>query len=137
MVLPRLDVQIRPPPVEEPVPLSAAEESRRRPEPPVKRFVWTKYEDTGFPSRVNHATVACKGVGGRNYIYSIGGFHSSDEERERRLIEQPDDSPYFKTGPIDVYCMDVGKSGCGHCDISISIYISIYRYMCVCVCVCI
>ena len=108
MVLPRLDVQIRPPPVEPPVPLSAVEEARRRPEPPVRKFVWSKYEDSGFPSRVNHATASCRGSDGRDYVYSIGGFHSSDEEREARLLN--DLSPDFRTGPIDVHRLDVGKS---------------------------
>lgn len=107
MVLPRLDVPIRLPRIEPEVPLPPAEEARRRPEPPMKRFVWSKYEDSGFPSRVNHATAHCRGSDGCDYVYSIGGFHSSDDERAKRAAQES--SPYFKTGPIDVYKLDVGK----------------------------
>lgn len=113
MALPRLDVQIRPPQVEPPAPLSAAEEARRRPDPSVRRFVWSKYEESGFPSRVNHATVTCLNANdSREYVYSIGGFHSSDQEREQRLME--DNPPEFHTGPIDIHCMDMGKERVGH-----------------------
>ncbi|XP_003391324.2 PREDICTED: kelch domain-containing protein 3-like [Amphimedon queenslandica] len=107
MSLPRLDVRIRPPQVEPPDPVSAAEEARRRPRPPERCFFWTEYPESGFPSRVNHSTaVARNGKDGKCYVYSIGGFHASDEEKERRAKAENDPSP-FNTGPIDIHCMDV------------------------------
>ena len=74
----------------------------------VRRFVWSQYPDCGFPFRVNHCSViASNGTDGRDYMYSIGGFHESDEEKEKRIML--DENPYFKTGPIDMYRMDIGK----------------------------
>uniref|UniRef100_A0A1X7UYZ5 BTB domain-containing protein n=1 Tax=Amphimedon queenslandica TaxID=400682 RepID=A0A1X7UYZ5_AMPQE len=72
----------------------------------VRRFVWSQYPDCGFPLRVNHCSVIARnGRDGRDYMYSIGGFHETDEEKEKRIIY--DDNPYFNTGPIDMYCMDI------------------------------
>ena len=107
MYLPRLDVPIRPPPVEAPLPLSAAEEAKRRPEPAKKCFVWSEYKSSGFPSRVNHACAAYTAKDGSRYMYSIGGYHASEEERAKSKAED-ESSPHFNTGPIDVYRMDVG-----------------------------
>lgn len=110
MALPRLDVRVRPPQVEPPDPVSAAEEARRRPEPSVRRFVWSLYPQCGFSSRVNHSTaVARSAKDGRLYLFSIGGFHATDEEKEKRLKSDADAAP-FNTGPIDIHCMDTGKT---------------------------
>lgn len=109
MFLPRLDVPVRPPSIEHPVPLSAAEEAKRRPEPAKKCFVWSEYNKSQFPNRVNHACVSYTSpVDGNRYMYTIGGYHSSDKERSAQGKGE-DDSPHFTTGPIDVYRMDVGK----------------------------
>ena len=62
---------IRPPPVEPPLPLSAAEEGKRHPEPAKKCFVWSEYKESGFSSRVNHATVPYISPEGKRYMYSI------------------------------------------------------------------
>ncbi len=103
MFLPRLDVPILIPPIEHPHPISAAEEAKRRPEPAKKCFVWSKYEDSGFPSRVNHACAAYTAKDGTRYMYSIGGYHASPDERAREEL-----NPQFHTGPIDVHRLDIG-----------------------------
>jgi hypothetical protein len=108
MVIPRLDgPQPKPPPIEPPVPIPAAEDARRRPDPPIRRFVWSQYLQSGFPNRVNHATAVCRASDGRDYMYSIGGFHSSDEERAARLISE--EIPHFHTGPIDIHKLDIAS----------------------------
>ena len=55
--IPRLDQPIRPPPLKPPLPLSAAEDVKKRPELAKKCFVWSEYKESGFSSRVSHATV--------------------------------------------------------------------------------
>ena len=107
MFLPRLDQPIRPRPVEPPLPLSAAEEAKRRPEPAKKCFVWSEYKESGFSSRVNHATVPYISPEGKRYMYSIGGYHATEDERTKHLLEG-DPTPFFHTGPIDVNCLDLG-----------------------------
>ena len=107
MYLPRLGMPERPPSIESPVPLSAAEEAKRRPEPAKKCFVWSEYKNSGFPSRVNHSTASYTAMDGSRYMYSIGGYHASEEDRAKTK-EEDDSSPHFSTGPIDVHRMDVG-----------------------------
>lgn len=99
----------RPPsPVENPP--SAAEIASCRSEPPSRCFVWSHYKNTGFPSRVNHATAAYTAPNGKSYIYSLGGYHASAEERAKAAKSGlSDHSPTFHTGEIDLHCMDVGK----------------------------
>ena len=68
-----------------------------------RRFVWSHYPDCGFPGRVNHcAVLARNGKDSTSYMYSLGGFHATDEERVETL-------PDFGTGPIDILCMDIGE----------------------------
>ena len=76
--------------------------------PPKRSFVWSHYPECGFPVRVNHCTVIARnGSDGRDYVYSFGGFYEGEEEREKRLKSNL--KPFFKTGPIDIYCMDIGE----------------------------
>lgn len=100
----------RPPsPVENPP--SAAEIASCRSEPPTRRYVWNHYKNTGFPSRVNHATAAYTAKNGKSYIYSLGGYHASPEEREKGLKASHADAAttVFHTGEIDIHVMDVGE----------------------------
>ena len=105
----------RPPsPVENPP--SAAEIASCRSEKPSRRYVWSHYENTGFPSRVNHATSAYTTRDGKSYIFSLGGYHASAEEREKAVKSgQSEYSPTFHTGEIDLHVMDVGKATCVIC----------------------
>ena len=67
----------------------------------LRRFVWSHFPECGFPGRVNHSAVVAR-KDGINYMYSLGGFHATDEERIETL-------PEFGSGPIDILCMDIGK----------------------------
>ena len=82
----------------------ATEEARKLPNPPLRRHVWSQYIDTGFSCRVNHATSMIQ-CGGNNYLYSVGGYHEDDTNR----ILAAKKKVYFKTGPIDMQCLDIGK----------------------------
>ena len=115
MVLPNL--AFRRPPRPQPVSLSDEEKKKRCPEPPVRRFVWTKYTQSGFPHRVNHATVAWTVRNGRRLMLSVGGYHTDDKNNQDASAQDDDDdsSPTFRTGPIDMHCMDVGKLSLAVC----------------------
>ena len=110
MVLPNL--AFRRPPRPPPVPLSREDLKQRCPEPPVRRFVWTKYTQSGFPYRVNHATVAYTDCSGRRLMLSVGGYHNEDRHNRNAVAEEDEEefSPTFRTGPIDMHCMDVGEN---------------------------
>lgn len=96
--------------------LQAAEEARRRPNPPLRRYVWSQHHDVGFCSRVNHATtvVQCDGT---NYLYSVGGFHKEAPEVEtlaQKKVPAGEAPPteehhHFNTGPIDIQRLNIGK----------------------------
>lgn len=99
----------RPPsPVENPP--SQADIASCRAGPPTRCYVWNHYKNTGFPSRVNHATAAYTAPDGKPYIFSLGGYHASPAERAK-VVKGPqrDRSPVFHTGEIDMHCMDVGE----------------------------
>ena len=97
-ILPRLDQPIRPPPLKPPLPLSAAEDAKKRPEPAKKCFVWSEYKESGFSSRASvlpqHLTYHLK-------ERDTCGYHATEDERTKHLLEA-DRTPFFHTGPIDV-----------------------------------
>lgn len=104
----------RPPsPVENPA--SPAEIASCRSGPPLRRYVWSHHKNTGFPSRVNHATADYTSPDGKQFIFSLGGYHSSPEDRAKAAKSSIiDRSSQFRTGEIDMHRMDVGMSAPAH-----------------------
>ena len=86
------------------------EEERSEEDPQIyeRQFFWTCYRESGFPNRVNHAVAAHRDADGSYYLYSVGGYHADDDER---TVVQADmaGGPFFKSSPIDIHCLDVGK----------------------------
>ena len=73
-----------------------------------RRYFWSHHTESGFPNRVNHAVAVCGDPSGDYSLYSLGGYHADDDER---TVIQADTmgGPFFRSSPIDVHCLDVGK----------------------------
>ena len=50
-------------------------------------------------------------------MISVGGYHSEDRGNSEAMAQDDDEdsSPTFRTGPIDMHCMDVGEIGLARC----------------------
>ena len=76
---------------------------------PLRRYMWSQPLDTEFSRRVNHATSVIQ-CGGDSYLYSVGGYHEQDVDREGfEAVMAEEDGHYFSTGPIDIQCLNIGK----------------------------
>ena len=40
----------------------------------IRKYFFTRWEETGFPKRVNHAVTSFRDDHGRGFMYSTGGF---------------------------------------------------------------
>ena len=74
--------------------------------PNKKKYYWYRYDDIGFPERVNHAAAAHvdEKTGGA-YVFSFGGYHADQETRARADYREH----IFRSADIDVHKFDVGK----------------------------
>lgn len=70
-----------------------------------KRLIWSKWDDCGFPDRVNHATTGYTDEHGRRYVYTMGGFAGRGRSFGRGN-EQWNDLGEID---LDVCQLDVGK----------------------------
>jgi len=71
------------------------------------KYYWYRYDDIGFPQRVNHAAATHVDNQSRGaYVFSFGGYHADKEARA-----QPDyyRNHVFRSADIDVHKFDVGE----------------------------
>jgi len=75
-----------------------------------RRYFWYRYDDIGFPNRVNHAAATyVDKISGDLYVYSFGGYHTDKEIREQlEYYYYPDYDYIFRSADIDVHRFDVG-----------------------------
>ena len=72
----------------------------------IRRYVYTRWEDTGFPMRVNHAVTSYMDIHGRGFVYSLGGFKGKGKviPRGGGYEQWPD----LGRVPMDVVELDIG-----------------------------
>lgn len=71
-----------------------------------RRFVWSKWENCGFPEKVNHAVASwISDVDQRHFMYALGGF------KGRGSADGINYEVWNELGdmPLDVVRLDVGK----------------------------
>jgi len=72
----------------------------------LRRYFWYRYDDIGFPYRVNHATATYEDkITDENYVYLFGGYHRDEEAREQ--CSNCDYRFVFRSVDIDVHRFDV------------------------------
>ena len=88
------------------VAITMANENDAMPSTVQQKYFWHRYDDIGFPKRVNHAAAAhIDQKTGDAYVYSIGGYHADLETRLRHDYR----SRIFKSADIDVHRFDVSS----------------------------
>jgi len=81
-----------------------------------RRYFWYRYNEIGFPDRVNHAAATYEDkASGEKYVYSFGGYHMEKELRDQLHFELYLYHNYhlnyeiaFRSVDIDVHRFDVG-----------------------------
>ena len=69
-----------------------------------RKYLWSKWEESGFQERVNHAVTSCVDEQGHGYMYSMGGF----EGRGRVWNSGHEIWNDLGQVPMDVVKLDVG-----------------------------
>ena len=81
-------------------------EQEVEPRTPRRRFVWSQWEDTGFPERVNHAVTSIHDEEqGRRWMFAIGGFQG----RGKPVVTGNEEWNDLGEVPLDVHELDVGE----------------------------
>ena len=70
----------------------------------IRKFVYTRWEETGFPKRVNHAVTSYSDDEHRGFMYSLGGFKGKGEVRNGVEVW-----PELGRVPMDVVELNLGK----------------------------
>ena len=72
-----------------------------------RKYVYTRWEETGFPKRVNHSVTSCSDEHDRGFMYSLGGFKGKGKVLSRVAggLEQ---WPVLGRVPMDVVELNLG-----------------------------
>ena len=71
----------------------------------IRKYVYTRWEETGFPERVNHAVTSYSDDEYRGFMYSLGGFKGKGEVGNGGIELWPD----LGRVPMDVVELNLGK----------------------------
>ncbi len=69
----------------------------------VRKYVYTRWEETGFPKRVNHSVTSFLDENGNGFMYSLGGFKGRGQ-----VSHGYEQWPFLGRVPMDVIELNLG-----------------------------